>query len=92
MNGPDIKLLDATKLARELGVSTWVLKGIKIAAVATGDSPFRGRFSTVAWLLDWLERHPEFVASHHLRYPREAGRPARTAYPAESCAVSELSP
>ena len=82
MNGNDQMFLDSTKLARALGVSTWVLKGIKIAAVTTGDTPFRGRFSSISMVHAWLEKHPDFVASHHLhRRSKETGTGAAVAWP-----------
>lgn len=64
---PDFTRLDATKLAACLGVSTWVVKGMKIAAAQHGDSPFMGRYTTLRRASAWFDRHPEFVASHHLR-------------------------
>ena len=69
------QLLDATKLARALGVSTWVAKASKRAGAHYGDTPWTGRFTTVDRFLAWLERHPDFVASHWLR-SRETKRPA----------------
>src|SRR5688572_12905787 len=64
---PDFTRLDATKLARCFAVSTWVIKGLKLAALDSGDSPFVGRYTTLRRASDWFDRHPEFVASHHLR-------------------------
>lgn len=63
-------LLDSTKLAREIGVSTWLPKAVKVAAAELGDSPFVGRYTTKEKFLSWLDRHPDFVASHWLRKKR----------------------
>jgi len=66
-------LLNATQLAKALGVSTWVTKGMKIAGTIYRDPPFiGGRYTTVSRAMAWLERHPDFVASHHLRSPGKA--------------------
>lgn len=62
-----IGLLNSKQLAYALGVSPWVLKGIKRAGAAAGDSPFVGRYSTLRKIQAWLDRNPQFVASHHLR-------------------------
>ncbi|MFM2123877.1 MAG: hypothetical protein RL328_328 [Acidobacteriota bacterium] len=62
-----IGLLNSKQLAHALGVSPWILKGIKRAGAATGDSPFVGRYSTLQKIQAWLDRNPQFVASHHLR-------------------------
>ena len=64
-----MKLLDSTKLAGELGVSTWVMKGAKRAATHYKDSPFTGRYTTIQRFMSWLERHPDFVANHWIRVP-----------------------
>lgn len=64
-----MKLLDATKLAKELGVSTWITYASKRAAAHYGDSPWVGRYTTVERFEAWLGRHPEFVASHFMRSP-----------------------
>lgn len=64
---PDFTQLDATKLARCLGVSTWVVKGMKVAGARAGNSPFVGRYITLRHAAKWLEENPGFVASHHLR-------------------------
>lgn len=70
---PAEPLLNATQLARALGVSTWFTKGMKIAGTFYKDPPFiGGRYTTVSRAMSWLERHPEFVASHHLRPPGKA--------------------
>ena len=66
----DSVLLNSRQIAAHLRVSPFVLKGIKRAGIRCGDSPFTGRFSTLPRILGWLERHPEFVASHHLRKRR----------------------
>lgn len=64
---PEFTQLDATKLALCLGVSVWIIKGMKIAGSKAGDSPFMGRYTTLRRATDWLASHREFVASHHLR-------------------------
>lgn len=64
---PNYTRLDATKLAARMGFSTWVIKGMKVAAAHRGDSPFTGRYTTLRRAHEWLEQNPEFVASHHLR-------------------------
>lgn len=64
---PEFTQMDATKLARCMGVSTWVIKGMKIAGTLAGDSPFIGRYTTLLRATRWLEQHQDFVASHHLR-------------------------
>jgi len=76
--------LNATELSRVLGFkSPWVMAGLKVAARQSGDSPFRGHFSTVSAVRDWLKRHPDFVASHYLRKttrpPRGSNPPSRAA-------------
>ena len=63
-------LLDSTKLARDLGVSTWMMKAVKRAAAHYGDTPFTGRYTTVARFDAWLQRHQAFVANHWLRCDR----------------------
>jgi hypothetical protein len=73
------KLLDATETAKTLGVSTWVIKGLKIASAASGDSPFTGRYTRVSLVLAWLDRHPDFVASHYIRHRKEAQKRVRAA-------------
>lgn len=60
-------LLNSTQLAKKLGVSTWLPKAVKVAAMQFGDSPFIGRYTTEEKFLAWLERHPDFVASRYLR-------------------------
>src|SRR5208283_421904 len=60
-------LLDMTAASKLLGVSIWVTRGIKVCGRKLGDSPFFGRYTTQEKLLNWLERHPDFVASHFLR-------------------------
>ena len=62
-------LLDATSLAKELGVSTWVTKASKRAGAHYGDTPWTGRYTTKDRFLAWLERHPDFVANRWLRVP-----------------------
>lgn len=65
---PSTAQLNATELAKVFGYkTTWTLQAMKIAARATGDSPFRGHYATVNDVRKWLKAHPEFVASHHLR-------------------------
>jgi hypothetical protein len=60
--------LNATQLSQVFGwKSPWIIAGLKVAARASGDSPFRGQFATVADVKKWLDRNPNFVASHHLR-------------------------
>ncbi len=60
-------LLDATKLAKELGVSTWVTYASKRAGQHYGDTPWMGRYTTKERFLGWLERHPDFSASRWMR-------------------------
>ena len=76
--------LNATELSRVLGwKSPWIIAGLKIAARYYGDSPFVGKYATVAEVRAWLKRHPDFVASHHLRkkppQPRVTNPPSRAA-------------
>jgi hypothetical protein len=78
---PRFTQLDGTKLAQRLGVSTWVVKGMRIAAAKTGDSPFMGRYTTADRALRWLENHPDFVASHHLRKTKSPQQPGRGLMP-----------
>lgn len=59
-------LCDAKKL-RELGYSTWFIKGVKRAGKAFGDNPFIGRYAYKEDIEAWLHKHPDFVASHTLR-------------------------
>ena len=61
-----MRLLDSTKLAKELGVSRWIPKASKVAGKYWGDSPFVGR-STLPKFLAWMDRHPTFVANLWLR-------------------------
>lgn len=49
-----------------------VMRGIRAAC----DSPFRGGFVTVRWILQWLEAHPNFRA-HHFRMARAAENSAQ---------------
>lgn len=65
-----MKLFNSTKLAAELGVSTWVMKGAKLASKHYGDSPFTGLLCTVEDFHAWLKRHPDFVANHWVRCDR----------------------
>jgi hypothetical protein len=60
-------LMNSRQIAARLGVSPFVLKGIKRAGKGFGDTPFTGRYSTLPRIHEWLKRHPEFVASHYLR-------------------------
>jgi predicted DNA-binding transcriptional regulator AlpA len=70
-------LLNATQLARELGVSKWVVYASKRAAAHFHDSPWLGRFTTVARFYAWLERNPSFTANHWMKASRkpEPGKP-----------------
>jgi len=65
----DTRLLNSKQLARAMGVSGWVIKGIKRAAQGSTDTPFIGRYSTLRRIEGWMSRNPKFVASHHLRTP-----------------------
>lgn len=60
-------LLNATALARELGVSTWLAKASKRAGVHYADTPWTGQYTTKERFLAWLERHTDFVSSHWVR-------------------------
>ena len=60
-------LLNMRQAARALGVSTWVLSGLKRAAQSDASNPFVGRYTTLERLEAWFNAHPNFVASHHLR-------------------------
>ena len=62
-------LCDAKKL-RELGYSTWFIKGVKRAGKAFGDNPFFGRYAYKEDIKAWLRKHPDFVASQSLRAKR----------------------
>lgn len=64
---PSCAMLNSTQLATVFCVSMYVIKAIKIAGKHYGDSPFIGMFSTVQRIQLWLDRHPDFVASHHIR-------------------------
>ncbi len=61
------QLLNMKRAAVELGVSVWVLKGIKVASAGKSGSPFTGRYTSVSRIETWLSENPEFVASHYLR-------------------------
>ena len=63
----DSRLLNSKQLAQAMGVSGWVIKGIKRAAQGSKDTPFIGRYSTLRRIGEWMNRNPTFVASHHLR-------------------------
>lgn len=67
MANASTKLFNATEIAAELGVSPWVIKGLKIAAAESGDSPFFGRYTTLDDVMAWFRKHPGFVASHYIR-------------------------
>lgn len=60
-------LLNATALARELGVSTWLMKASKRASAHYQDSPWVGLYTTREDFLAWMRRHPDFVAARWLR-------------------------
>lgn len=68
-------LLNATQLARELGVSKWVVYASKRAAAHFHDSPWLGRFTTVARFYAWLERNPSFTANHWMKASRKPPEP-----------------
>lgn len=63
-NDSEMILSTATSQAAALGVSRWTIQAMRKAGRHLGDPV--GRFSTRAWLMAWLRRHPEFVASHWL--------------------------
>lgn len=79
--------MNAVKLAAALGFeSTWVIRGIKKANAifaAQGREPliFSGRYSTPAKVSDWLDVHPEFVASWVLRKAAPGESPAPQPHP-----------
>ena len=58
-------LLDSKKLV-ELGYTKWILRAIKLASQATGDSPFvMGRYAYEDDIRAWLKKHPGFVPAHY---------------------------
>lgn len=69
---PATRRLDCVKLAAALGFeSEWVVRGVKkanrlLAFQGKESLIFTGRYSTLAKVSDWLDQHPEFVASHVL--------------------------
>lgn len=75
---PKAAPLNSVEVAKELGLkSTWIVKGIKIAGAAAGDSPFIGQYTAIERVLAWVENHKDFVASHHMRKPMSAKTPTR---------------
>lgn len=50
--------------AAAIGVCPWTIFAMRKAGRELRDP--LGRFTTRAWLMGWLRRHPEFVASHYL--------------------------
>lgn len=54
-------LLDTAKIARATGFGRPFISAIK----AQPDSPFSGRYSTVAKVEAWIVAHPDFRSSHH---------------------------
>jgi predicted DNA-binding transcriptional regulator AlpA len=71
-------LLNATQLARELGVSTWIIYASKRAGEHFGDTAWLGRYTTVQRFYAWLEKHPVFVAAHWVKAshrPPQSGKP-----------------
>ena len=54
---------NAAQIARETGFGRGFIEAVK----APPDSPFSGRFSTVAKVEAWILSHPEFRSSHHWR-------------------------
>lgn len=61
-------LLNSTELAARLGVSVWVVQGLKMAAPEL----FTGRYTTERKVRAWMDAHPEFVASHYRRRAKAA--------------------
>jgi len=55
------------KQLRELGYSTWFVKGVRRAGKLFGDNPFSGRYAYPGDIEAWLRRHPDYVASQVLR-------------------------
>lgn len=64
MNGPNMILSTAKVQAAAIGVCPWTIFAMRKAGRELMDP--LGRFTTRAWLMGWLKRHPEFVASHYL--------------------------
>ena len=64
MNEPDMILTTAQAQAEAVGVSRWTIQAMRKAGRHLKDPV--GRFTTRRWLMSWLHRHPEFVASHWL--------------------------
>ena len=67
---PEMKFLTSAAAQGEaIGLSRWTIHAMRKASRGQPDSPFRGRLTTAQWLMEWINRHPEFVASH--QYPRK---------------------
>jgi len=69
-----IMLLDATQTASKLGRSSSWVYALKHYGRAIGDTPFNiggGRYTRLPLLLEWLDTHPEFIASHQYRPTRQ---------------------
>jgi len=64
MNNASTLLPTAKAQAEALGMSRWFISAMRIAGRQLGDPV--GRFTTRAWLMAWLRRHPDFVACHYL--------------------------
>jgi hypothetical protein len=64
MNKTDMILTTAGAQAEAVGLSRWTIQAMRKAGRQLGDPV--GRFTTRRWLMAWLHRHPEFVASHWL--------------------------
>jgi hypothetical protein len=82
MSEANMILSTAKAQAEAIGVCAWTIFAMRKAGRVLGD-PI-GRFTTRAWLMNWLRRHPEFVASHYLgrtsKLPRKAsGQPPAVA-------------
>lgn len=62
-------ILTAEKLGEAVGVSRWTICAIRKAGRELND--LLPRYASVDDVRRWLRRHPEFVASHWLKKPKQ---------------------
>lgn len=68
------------KAAEAMGLSEFAIAAMKKAGLQANDSAWSGRYTTRKRMREWVERHPEFVASH--QFPKKA---KQTETPAPTC-------